>query len=138
LELGGAKSIDWEKAFSNKEIAQDPIIDGAIESTQRIASEYWIIYLTGRSEKCQEATFNALTNSAFGKGVLFMRQRNDIRPDEIIKRELIQSLQESYQFIGAIDDDYSGRLQAMYEACNIPHVYTFDEFFNTNLVKGIK
>jgi hypothetical protein len=48
--------IDWARAFSNEEVIRDPIIPGASKAVYRISYSFAIIYLTGRSYKCEIAT----------------------------------------------------------------------------------
>lgn len=122
--------IDWDCAFDNQEIIKDPVIPGAPEAVKKIVdSGFSIIYLTGRSEVCRTGTEQTLAKYGFPQGVsILMRKIGDSRADEELKREVLLALSEQYEIIGAVDDDWSGKLSRMYEELGINHAKTFDEF----------
>jgi len=133
--------IDWERVFSNEEVSQDPPIEGAFEALGEIDEEssYHFIFITGRSDKCRDATENALLDSddpiyACPWARIFMRKDGDTRPDYEIKKEFIEAYKIIFRedFIAAIDDDWSGNLKRMYESLGIPMFYSFDEFFQSD------
>lgn len=134
-------NIDWERAFSNEEVAKDPVIEGAVKATRTIAKKYRLLYLTGRATSCFTATYEALEKHNFGEDIILpgkhrphflirMRKLDDIRPDDVIKKEQIEYRRKhGAEFLAAIDDDYNGQLKPMYENLGIPHYYNFNEFF---------
>jgi len=128
-------SIDWGKAFSNEEVRQDPVIEGAAEATQQIAEKYWIVYMTGRSYDCFEATFHRLRDSNFAFARLVMREYGDLRPDYELKRNRIRDMRmfEAADFAAAIDDDYGGKLKPMYESLGIVCFTSFEDFFASEI-----
>jgi hypothetical protein len=121
-------TIDWKRAFSNKEVALDPPIKGAAGSTRIISRRYDIVYLTGRSETCREGTDEALRKHGFAEGKLIMKAIDDYNPDHVFKSAEIDK-EAQREFIASIDDDWSGKLKDMYEDRGIPHFYLFEEFF---------
>lgn len=122
---------NWNAAYVNEEVEKDPVIAGAPADTRRIAEQFNIVYLTGRSEKCRKATQEALQKNNFAKGRLVMRGREDKYESATVKRTWIDKL--SYLFIAAVDDDDSGKLHAMYENCNIPHFISFAALFHSQI-----
>jgi hypothetical protein len=128
-------NIDWERAFMDKEVIQDVPIPGAAKATLQISRRHPVIYMTGRSYYCHYATRLSLTVNGFAssfEGVI-MRRLGDLRPDHEVKKEMILDRQDDNEFIAVIDDDWSGKLKAMYEALDIPHFYTFNEFFESEV-----
>jgi hypothetical protein len=118
-------TIDWDGAYKNTEIENDPIIPGAPEATQQIAERYEIVYITGRSEICRLGTLSALRKHDFTEGLLCMRGRFDIRSGAIVKREWINKLPND--FMAAVDDDK--KLREMYLDCELIHFFGFEELF---------
>lgn len=140
------QSIDWDRAFSNAEVIQDPMLPNANAKVMLIirllTSKYQsidiyylyqsidIYYLTGRSTQCREATLSALNTLNFMSAhyqTLLMRDLGDIRPDAIIKAEHIKRLTED-TIIAAVDDDYNGTLGPMYTEHKIPHYKSLDDY----------
>ena len=50
---------------------------------------YEIVFITGRSEECRNDTKIWLSKNVSVPQKLFMREKRDFRPDEIIKKELV-------------------------------------------------
>lgn len=129
--------IDWEKAFSDKEIIKDLPFRGAAKATHTIWKRFRFCYLTGRSQSCHEATLIALRRCGFRLAPIEMRKRDDFRSDHEIKTERIKSFQENgFDFAAAIDDDYNGKLKPMYESLGIPCFTSFEEFFESEVWRG--
>ncbi len=118
---------DWDAAYDNKEVAADPVIPGAPAHTRRIAEQFNIIYITGRSEISRKGTLESLRKHNFAKGKLRMRGRQDVRSAEKVKESWIKKTH--YLFIAAIDDDENGKLRDMYEKLGISHFFSFNAFF---------
>jgi hypothetical protein len=53
------------------------------------SAEYEIVFITGRSEECRNETKEWLSKNVSVPQKLFMREKLDFRPDEIIKKELV-------------------------------------------------
>ena len=54
---------------------------------------YEIVFISGRSEECRDETKKWLSRNVSARHKLFMREKHDFRPDEIIKKEIV-----SYHF----------------------------------------
>jgi len=134
-EEGGI--INWARAFSNEEVYQDPVIKGAPEAIQQINSRFRIIYLTGRSNNCVDATTERMREEGFVKERIITRPSGDFTPDDKLKRESIEKLRflYDYDFVAVIDDNYNGKLKPMYEALGIPCFLTFQDFFQSDIWK---
>jgi len=124
------EKINWDIVFDNELVAKDPPIEGAPEATQRLQKDYTIVYLTTRSEVCEDGTRQALTSNGFAidGAILSMRGKKDRRSSHVVKREAINELREELDldFIAAVDDDFDGSLKPMYEGEGIKHYYTLD------------
>lgn len=129
---------DWNRAFSNCEVIQDPMLPNAnakvILIVRLLISKYQSInvyYLTGRSTQCREATLAVLNTFNFTRAhyqTLLMREDKDIRPDVVIKAEHIDNLTEDTIIAAIDDDDYHGTLGPMYVERNIPHYKSLDAY----------
>lgn len=70
-----------------------------------LSSTHSIVFLTGRSAICREATEKQLKDLGFKDYELVMRPAGDnITPDEDMKRMLLKGLTKRYEFTLAIDD----------------------------------
>lgn len=64
-----------------------------------------IVYVSGRSDECREATLHWLRERFCPKGPLYMRKAEDYRPDDVVKSELLVQLRAAgYEPIMAFDD----------------------------------
>lgn len=127
---------NWNAAYVNEEVEKDPIIAGAPADTRRIAEQFNIVYLTGRSEIGKQGTLRALKKHNFANGRLAMRGKDDVRPSAQVKSDWIDKL--PFLLLAAIDDDENKRasLREIYLSQGIEHFYTFKEFFDSELWKG--
>lgn len=67
--------------------------------------EVTIMFVSGRDETARDQTQRWLHHH-FGSSdfYLYMREANDMRPDETIKFEILQNLQRSWRIIATFDD----------------------------------
>lgn len=64
-----------------------------------------IVYVSGRSDQCRDATQDWLINHGLPPGNLYMRKAGDHRPDHQVKVELLEQLRaEGRQPVMAFDD----------------------------------
>ena len=64
-----------------------------------------VIFISGRSSICRHTTSSWLSMHVLKPHKLMMREENDFRPDEIIKKELVESnFPELSQILLVIDD----------------------------------
>ena len=130
-------TIDWDKAFSNVEVINDPMLPNANAKLKLLSSllSYvpLIILMTGRSDACTDATIAAMVVNDICWDTIEMRKTNDLRPDHEVKAEMIR-LYSNYTFLFAVDDDYNGGLTPMYNSFGIPVYYSLDEAIYANSV----
>ena len=64
-----------------------------------------IIFISGRSSICRQATFSWLSVNVLTPHQLIMREDNDTRPDDIVKKELaLTNFPDLSQILLVIDD----------------------------------
>lgn len=84
--------------------------DVPIEHTIKLAIDValagaHIVYVTGRSDECRDATEAWLRQHALPDGKVFMRKKGDHRPDHQVKVELLAELRaEGHKPVMAFDD----------------------------------
>lgn len=87
-----------------------------------------IVYVSGRSDECREATEKWLRVNALPDGKIFMRASGDHRPDHQVKVELLQMLRnEGYRPVMAFDDRNS--VVKMWRELGIPCAQVADGDF---------
>lgn len=84
---------DWVSFHDARELEKDKPIQEVIEMLDTLAdSDYQVVFCTGRSELCREATFNWLVrHTSFGGAQLVMRAAGDFRPDTLVKPEILKA-----------------------------------------------
>jgi len=101
--------FDWKK------VGEDTPRKNIISITQTLYQNYEIIFMSGRDECCYEETYNWLCEHFFGRSVeeikngeylkLYMRPKDDMRKDVIVKKELYEKYVEGkYYVVGVLDD----------------------------------
>ena len=95
---------DWRSFFA--EVPGDKPIPHVVEICQVLEeSGYDIVFVTGRSTECREATIAWLDENVVRTYALYMRQEGDHRPDEVVKIELLAKLREDgYEPVAAFED----------------------------------
>lgn len=78
-----------------------------------------ILYVSGRSDECREATEKWLVEHGAPPGKVYMRKSGDYRDDTVIKIELLaQILADGYEPIMAFDD--RNRVVKAWRAAGVP------------------
>lgn len=78
-----------------------------------------IVYVSGRSDECREATLEWLLRHGLPDAPLYMRKAGDFRNDDIVKGELLDAvLADDLRPVMAFDD--RDRVVAMWRARDIP------------------
>lgn len=100
FNLGNRGFFEWDKVdldTPNVELA-------AI--LRPISNLYDIVYVSGRDEVCREKTKQWLYKYNFpAPTTLFMRKKDDKRPDEIVKKEIYDNqIKDIYDIWGVFDD----------------------------------
>lgn len=108
---------DYDKFYSDEEIMKDkPIphigaIMGAYDSFNEYCaeeSEVHRIIISGRNEKCRQATIKWLKekhHTFVDEDELFLRPKNDYRPAHEVKEDLIKKYVGFENILFAFDDD---------------------------------
>lgn len=104
LHLIHAKPKDWRSFFS--------MCDGdfPIQHVIDLARSLWladnqIVYVSGRSDECEEKTRTWLVKHGLPEAPLYMRKAGDYRADDIVKGELLdQILADDIRPVMAFDD----------------------------------
>jgi hypothetical protein len=64
-----------------------------------------IIYITARNEKCKNITKRQLNSWFDFSYLLYMRGRDDLREDYVIKEEYLLELKSKYDILFCLDDN---------------------------------
>ncbi|MFD0021249.1 hypothetical protein [Streptomyces sp. NPDC058382] len=100
--LEGARR-DWAGFFNAA--ADDPPLAEGVRLALSSAQECEVTYLTGRPERCREATSAWLARHGLPEGRLHMRRNDDRRPARRTKLELLQRLARQREVRMLVDDD---------------------------------
>jgi predicted kinase len=94
--------FDWDAV--GQDMPNGPVIEllEALDGT----GQYQFVFLSGRPEKCREATEKWLSDHVGVEwGRLFMRDTGDSRPDHVVKLEIFdREIRERYNIVGVFDD----------------------------------
>jgi phosphoglycolate phosphatase-like HAD superfamily hydrolase len=94
---------DWRAFFAA--CADDAPIPHAITLAIHLGMCAQIIYVSGRSDECREATETWLRKYGLPEGRVYMRAAGDHRNDDIVKAEILIGLRgDGYRPIMAFDD----------------------------------
>ena len=92
---------DWDKV-------SDDVVDKTIKEILRTfysTSEYAIILISGRNDVCKQITERWLSKNYIFYDALYMRNHNDYRPDEVIKKEIYDKhIKDKYDVEFVLDD----------------------------------
>ena len=92
---------DWDKVG-------DDVVDKTIKEILRTfynTSEYAIILISGRNDVCRQITERWLGKNYIFYDALYMRNHNDYRPDEVIKKEIYDKhIKDKYDVEFVLDD----------------------------------
>ncbi len=95
---------DWDAFFAGA--TADPPLDeglGAVTAADRAG--HVVMYLTGRPERCRDATVTWLADQGLPAGDLFMRADTDRRPARITKVATLHRLSRRFRIEAFVDDD---------------------------------
>ena len=105
LALKGDRSpYDWSRV--GEDTPNKPVITVA----RALAARSSLIFMSGRMEQCREQTRMWLHTFAcepalcMCKFPLLMRKDGDMRPDQVVKRELYERVKGLHEIEGALDD----------------------------------
>lgn len=100
FNFSGRGFFDWDRVHEDS-----PNVELA-RMLRQLALVYKIIYVSGRDEQCHWLTKKWLGDNDFPIAYsLFMRPKDDKRPDEIVKREIYDAeIKDKYDVWGVFDD----------------------------------
>lgn len=128
-EVNGRSHFDFNKV--NTDTPREDII-----SMVKAWSEYnkmVILFMSGRDECCKEETERWIRKYFYNNDEqdikLFMRKRNDIRNDKIVKEELFwDNVNDNWNVIAAVDD--RPRIVRLWNDIGIPNVISVQKGYN--------
>jgi len=107
---------DWTAFFA--EVRDDKPIWHIVNLATRLVYAIPVVFVSGRSDECREATAAWLDQNVFS-GPLFMRRAGDHRDDDVVKIEILAEVRAAgYEPIMAFDD--RDRVVAAWRAAGIP------------------
>jgi phosphoglycolate phosphatase-like HAD superfamily hydrolase len=110
-------SKDWDAFFEACD--KDPPIQHVCEIARLLKQRHDLLFVSGRSDQVELKTRVFLIENIAPNPILYMRKRNDYRPDEIIKGEMLDRiLAEGYAPIAVFDD--RAKVCKMWRARGIP------------------
>lgn len=95
---------DWDAFFES--LIDDPVIQTTVDKISEILiDDVELIFVTGRPEKYRSLTEDWITkNTPFKKYELYMRRNKDFRKDVIIKKEMLDDINMSYEVSLVFED----------------------------------
>lgn len=97
---------DWKSFLGNMHL--DPVIEPVAKIARIISKTIPVICCTGRGEEYRTMTETWLRNNDIPYTKLYMRSKDDMRADHVIKIELLNQIRaDGYNPIVAIDDRHS-------------------------------
>lgn len=109
---------DWPAFFAS--CSNDAPIPHIIELAKDVfGAGASVVYVSGRSDECRDATQDWLINHGLPPGRLYMRKAGDHRPDNIVKAELLEQVRaDGYRPTMAFED--RDQVVAMWRELGIP------------------
>lgn len=92
--------------FEEHKVHLDTVIKPTRAVLRSLAKDYTIVFLSGRTDGCREATINWIENKiGLREPILYMRKTGDQRKDSIIKKEIYdEHIYPKYNVLGVFDD----------------------------------
>lgn len=94
---------DWDAFFAAA--PDDPPLAAGIERVQQLAQEHDVVFVTGRPERCRQATESWLRDHGIGDRPVIMRRNNDRRPARQTKLFEVRSIAARAAVAVVVDDD---------------------------------
>ncbi len=108
---------DWDAFYAGA--GEDPPIQHVVDLCNTLSDVGGIVYVTGRPERCREATLGWLRRHQLPDERLYMRADDDFRADDIVKGELLARIREDgCEPVMAFDD--RDRVVKMWRANGVP------------------
>lgn len=102
---GDRSPYDWKRVLEDGiDLAVGGLYQNLLRSSEN-HPEFNLIICTGRDEVCREETLNWLTvNELKVPKELHMRQKDDNRPDWVVKREMWEDVSKRHDILFMVDD----------------------------------
>jgi len=98
-----AKKKEWDEFFDKVHL--DAPIQHMIDVALLLSTVYPIVFVSGRSDVCRDETVAWLYKHHFNEPTLYMRKKNDRRPDYLVKSDLLDLvLAAGYRPLMVFDD----------------------------------
>lgn len=95
---------DWDAFF--RAAPDDAVLAGGRSAVERVLAEgLGLVYLTGRPERCRQATLDWLGRHDFPAAPLLMRPDRDRRPARLFKIASLRELARTSDVALVVDDD---------------------------------
>ena len=94
---------DWDAFFDAA--PDDPLLEIGRDTVRRLAEVCEIVYLSGRPERCRQATLDWFARHDLPPGDLVLRRPGDRRPARITKVEELGRLSQRAPVSVLVDDD---------------------------------
>ena len=92
-------------AYAWDKVGEDDVKPDVAYALQQVGETHNIVIMSGRSDKCYEETVKWLEKHGISYNELLMRKNNDMRDDAIVKRELLEHVEENYGVVKGVFDD---------------------------------
>lgn len=99
-----ARPKDWE-AFFGAAPLDPPLPEGLSAVATAARAGHAVAYLTGRPERCRDATVRWLAQQGLPDGALHMRGDTDRRPARLTKVATLRRLARTAEVVAFVDDD---------------------------------
>jgi|SRR5712664_1641828 len=91
--------------YDETRVHEDRPNEPVIQVVRMMAEKHWVIFLSGRTERCREETMNWLDEHVAVSYELHMRKQGDGRKDWIVKQELFdEHVRGKYNVTVVLDD----------------------------------
>jgi predicted kinase len=106
VDVDGTLALNTTRhPFAWDRVGEDSLNPAVAELVRQLAQNQAIVVLSGRSEVCRDLTLAWLDQHQIPHKELFMRPKEDQRPDDILKSDLYAiHIQNRYNVLGVIDD----------------------------------
>lgn len=94
---------DWNAFFDAG--VDDPPLPQGVALAQESARDCEVVYVTGRPERCRQATLDWFARHDLPEGRLRMRREGDRRPARVTKPQLLGQLARGRVVAVVVDDD---------------------------------
>lgn len=97
---------DYAKFYSDEEVSKDGYIWETIAEVKRETdlNMRTVIFVSGRSDICREATEEWLKGTGIPYSALLMRSEGDKRPDTEVKKDFLRQTLKDYNIVRVYDD----------------------------------